>query len=138
MNAIHYEIIPQNPHAHLFEIRCYVEQPDPNGQQFYLPTWIEGSYLIREFARHIVEIRAESAGQPLKLKKLNKNNWLTSPSSQPIVVIYTLYAKELSVRTAYLDAQRAFFNGANVFLAVKNQEFQPCSLNIFSSIWEVS
>lgn len=130
MNAIHYEIIPHNPHAHLFEIHCHVAQPDPNGQQFYLPTWIEGSYLIREFARHIVEIRAESAGQPLKLIKINKNNWLSTPSLQPIVVIYTLYAKELSVRTAYLDAQRAFFNGANVFLAVKNQESQPCSLNI--------
>lgn len=130
MNAIHYEIVPQNPHAHLFEIRCYVAQPDPNGQQFYLPTWIEGSYLIREFARNIVEIRAESNNQALKLIKINKNNWLSAPSLQPIVVIYTLYAKELSVRTAYLDAQRAFFNGANVFLAVKNQEFQLCSLNI--------
>jgi predicted metalloprotease with PDZ domain len=130
MNAIHYEIIPHNPHAHLFEVRCYVAQPDPNGQQFYLPIWIEGSYLIREFARNIVEIRAESDGKPLKLIKINKNNWLAAPTPHSIVVIYTLYAKEFSVRTAYLDSQRAFFNGANVFLAVKNQESQPCTLNI--------
>jgi len=130
MNAIHYEIIPQNPHAHLFEIRCHVAHPDPNGQQFYLPTWIIGSYLIREFARHIVEIRAEAGGNPLKLTKINKNTWQAIPTQEKITVIYSIYAKELSVRTAYLDAQRAFFNGANVFLAVKNQESQPCSINI--------
>lgn len=130
INAIHYEIIPQVPQAHLFEIRCHIQRPDPKGQQFYLPTWIEGSYLIREFARHIVEIRAEAAGQALKLKKINKNNWLVSPSASPITVIYSVYAHELSVRSAYLTPQRAFFNGATVFLAVKHQEFQPCSLHV--------
>jgi predicted metalloprotease with PDZ domain len=130
MNAIHYDIFPQNPHAHLFEIRCHVAHPDPKGQQFYLPTWTIGSYLIREFARHIVEIRAEAGGNPLKLIKTNKNTWQAIPTQEKITVIYSIYAKELSVRTAYLDAQRAFFNGSNVFLAVKNQESQPCSINI--------
>ena len=130
MNAIHYDIFPQNPHAHLFEIRCHVAHPDPKGQQFYLPVWTMGSYLIREFARHIVEIRAEAGGNPLKLSKINKNTWQTVPTQEKITVIYSIYAKELSVRTAYLDAQRAFFNGSNVFLAVKNQESQSCSINI--------
>lgn len=130
MNAIHYDIFPQNPHAHLFEIRCHVAHPDPKGQQFYLPVWTIGSYLIREFARHIVEIRAEAGGNPLKLIKINKNTWQAIPTQEKITVTYSIYAKELSVRTAYLDAQRAFFNGSNVFLAIKNQESQPCTINI--------
>jgi predicted metalloprotease with PDZ domain len=130
MNAIHYDITTHNPHAHLFEVRCHVAHPDPKGQQFYLPVWTMGSYLIREFARHIVEIRAESSGNPLKLTKINKNTWQAVPTQEKITVIYSIYAKELSVRTAYLDAQRAFFNGSNVFLAVKNQESQSCTINI--------
>jgi len=132
MNPIHYQLFLKNPHAHLFEIRCHVTNPDPNGQQFYLPTWTMGSYLIREFARHIVDIRAESAEKPLKLVKINKNTWKASHSQQPITIIYTIYAKELSVRTAYFDQHRAFFNGANVFLAVKGQESQLCTLDIQS------
>ncbi|MEY3220254.1 MAG: hypothetical protein RIT27_1611 [Pseudomonadota bacterium] len=132
MNPIHYQLLLKKPHAHLFEIRCHVTNPDPNGQQFYLPTWTMGSYLIREFARHIVEIRAESSGIPLKLTKINKNTWKTSPIQQPITIIYEVYAKELSVRTAYFDQHRAFFNGANLFLAVKGQESQFCTLNIQS------
>ena len=67
MTAIDYTIRPSNPAAHLFAVSCTVRDPDPAGQRFALPAWIPGSYLIRDFARHIVAIDAQADGRPLAL-----------------------------------------------------------------------
>ena len=56
--AVHYRITALDPAAHLFEVRCTVDEPAPGGQRFRLPRWMPGSYLIREFARHFVDVRA--------------------------------------------------------------------------------
>ena len=72
---IRYSIKPLSTQAHTFEVRCCVANPDPAGQRFALPAWIPGSYLIRDFARHIVAIRAESGGKPLRLTKIDKHTW---------------------------------------------------------------
>ena len=52
-----YEIAPFDPHAHLFEVRCTIDDPAADGQRYRLPTWVPGSYLIREFARRIIDGR---------------------------------------------------------------------------------
>jgi predicted metalloprotease with PDZ domain len=64
---IRYSIRPGRPAAHRLEVRCTLTGTDPAGQRFALPAWIPGSYLIRDFARHIVAIRAETAGRPVRL-----------------------------------------------------------------------
>ena len=60
MAPIHYTIIPVRPEAHLYRVTCTVDEPDPSGQRFALPAWVPGSYMIRDFARHVVSIRAAS------------------------------------------------------------------------------
>lgn len=77
--AVEYRIRPANPGAHLFEVSCTVAEPDPAGQVFSLPAWIPGSYMIREFARNIVRIRAEADGAPCALEKLDKHTWRAAP-----------------------------------------------------------
>ena len=86
--------------------------------------------MIRDFAKNIIEIRASSNGQPLTLSKQDKQTWLCAAASAPIEIVYTVYAWDLSVRTAHLDTTHAFFNGSSVFLAVKDQEDVPVSVNI--------
>ncbi len=129
---IRYRIRPLNPAAHRYEVVCTVERPDPAGQRFALPAWIPGSYLIRDFARHIVAIRAESGGRPVRLSKLDKHTWQAVPlkPGQPVSVVCEIHAWDLSVRGAYLDETRGFFNGANVFLRVLGQEEAPCLVDI--------
>ena len=78
-NAIHYTIVPIDPAAHLFEVTLTVDAPHPEGQVFSLPAWIPGSYMIREFARNIVRIRAEAGGKPVALHKLDKHTWQAAP-----------------------------------------------------------
>lgn len=127
---IHYRISPASVEAHLFEVYLKVDHPEPTGQVFWLPSWIPGSYLIREFARHIVSISAHSAGQSLALTKLDKQRWKAGPCNAPIELTYLVYANDLSVRGAYLDGVRGFFNGTSVFLAVAGQEEEVCEIEI--------
>jgi predicted metalloprotease with PDZ domain len=124
-NAIHYTIVPKDLGGHLFEVTVTVDVPDPEGQVFTLPAWIPGSYMIREFARNIIEIDARSAGKKVALTKLDKHTWLADPCDKPLVVRYDVYAWDLSVRAAHLDQTLGFFNGTSVFLRVEDQEQLP-------------
>jgi predicted metalloprotease with PDZ domain len=112
----HYAIRPADPAAHLFHVTCRVDRPDPAGQLFMLPAWIPGSYMIREFARHIVRITALAGGRKLELRKLDKHTWRAAPARGPIELAYEVYAWDLSVRAAHLDETHGFFNGPSVFL----------------------
>ena len=129
---IAYRIRPIDPAAHLFEVSCTVARPSPVGQRFALPAWIPGSYLIRDFARHIVAIRAESDGKPIPLKKIDKHTWQAPPleDQSALTVTCTVYAWDLSVRGAHLDTTHAFFNGTSVFLRVLGQEDAPCLVDL--------
>ena len=127
---ISYSIFPANPEAHLFEVGCTVDNPDPSGQKFSLPTWIPGSYLIREFAKHVVRIRAQSGRNLLRLIKLDKNTWQVEPFDGPVTVTMEVYAWDLSVRGAHFDTTHAFFNGPAMFLKVEGRENEPVEVEI--------
>ncbi|CAB1275848.1 M61 family metallopeptidase [Candidatus Nitrosacidococcus tergens] len=136
MADIHYHIYPKNLQAHLFEITLTILKPDPEGQKLLLPAWIPGSYLIRDFAKHVIQLKAESQGQLIAIEKIDKSTWQCIPVSAPLRVIYEVYAWDDSVRTAYLDTFRGFFNGSSVFLQVTGQENQPCEITISPPIGE--
>lgn len=139
--SIHYTISPYDPAAHLFLVELNISEPDPQGQLVYLPTWIPGSYLIREFAKHIVSIKAHAAGQEIALRKIDKASWQADPVVGSLVIQCIVYAYDLSVRGAYLDLERGFFNGTSVFLAVGGQENTACQVQIkapASSAWRVA
>ena len=131
--SIFYSIRPSHPEAHIFEVRCTLANADPSGQRFSLPAWIPGSYLIRDFARHIVSIRAESVGKPVRLDKIDKHSWQAMPMGKKLsalTVICEVYAWDLSVRGAHLDQTHAFFNGSSVFLRALGHEHLPCLVDI--------
>jgi predicted metalloprotease with PDZ domain len=130
METIRYRIVPLDPHAHLFEVRCTVDDPDPDGQRFRLPAWIPGSYLIREFARQFVDVRAESAGAAVGIVKAAKDVWRAAPCRASLTVIARVYAFDLSVRTAYVDTTRAYFNGPCVFLCPEGRERAACTVDL--------
>ena len=127
---IRYSIFPNNLEAHLFEVRCSVDNPDPWGQKFALPAWIPGSYLIREFAKHVVRIRAQSGRKLLRIVKLDKNTWQVEPFDGPVTVTMEVYAWDLSVRGAHLDTTHAFFNGPAMFLRVEGRDDEAVEVEI--------
>jgi len=130
--AHQYRINPVDPHAHLFEVELTISNPDPNGQRLALPAWIPGSYMIREFARHIVSIEARAGGRTVALTKIDKHCWQARRCSGALIVRYRVYAWDLSVRGAHLDATHGFFNGTSVFLAVLGQEDRRCEVELLA------
>ena len=128
--AVAYTIVPKDLAGHIFQVTLTVAAPAADGQEFVLPAWIPGSYMIREFARNIVRIRAESGGQPVALTKLDKHSWRAAPVKGALTLEYEVYAWDLSVRAAHLDQTHAFFNGTSVFLRVPGQEAAPHQVDI--------
>src|SRR5258707_5030892 len=127
---IRYTILPARPEAHLYRVTCTVEEPDPSGQQFALPAWVPGSYMIRDFARHVVSIDAQSRNRAVALENLDKQTGRAQAVAGPLSVSYEVYAWDLSVRGSHLDTGHGFFNGACVFLRALGHEGAPCELEI--------
>ena len=118
---INYKITP-NPLAHEWHIRLTFRQEHDLETEISLPNWVPGSYLIRDFSRHITTIRAFCNGEYAHLTQVKKNRWRTAPQSGEWEIYYTVYAYDLSVRGSFLTAERGFFDGACLFLQVNRQE----------------
>jgi len=138
----HYRVEAADPAAHLFQVTHTVPQPQA-GQRVSLPAWIPGSYLVREFSRHLQKLGARQDGKPVAVQQLDKASWQVDcvPSS-PLVLSYEVYAFDNSVRTAWLDSQRGFFNGTSLCLRVHGQAQEPHELELVaprgSPHWEAA
>ena len=119
--VIRYELTELDLDAHEFVVRMTFSELPFGVITLQLPAWIPGSYMIRDFARNITQINAHDASGPVALSKVDKQTWEVPAFAEKLVVEYRVYAFDLSVRGAYVDWTRAYFNGACIFLAVKNQ-----------------
>ena len=128
--AVTYSVTPRDPHAHLFDVCIQVRAPDPAGQVVSMPSWIPGSYLIRDFARHVVSIAAESAGVNVALKKLDKATWQAAVVSGELIIRAQIYANDTSVRGAYLDAEGGFLNASCLLPRVHGHDHERCVISI--------
>jgi predicted metalloprotease with PDZ domain len=127
---LQYRIWPKDPGAHVYEVGLTIGAPDTSGQVISMPAWIPGSYMIRDYARHVISIRAESDGLAVELEKLDKSSWRAAPVERELTVTAEIYAYDPSVRGAHLDTTHAYFNGPCVFFSVAGQEDAPCELEI--------
>ncbi|HNA22413.1 MAG TPA: M61 family peptidase, partial [Agitococcus sp.] len=131
--ACYYTISTQQPSRHFFQVSLLIRQPEPTGQIVWLPNWILGSYMIRDFARHISSVKAKTAnGLLLNVKKLAKNKWQVQAHDGDIILEYDVYAWDLSVRGAHLDQTHGYFNGTCLLLAVQGKENALHQLNLLT------
>jgi predicted metalloprotease with PDZ domain len=129
-SGVHFRVELRDLHAHLFAITLHLPQPQAK-QTFQLPAWIPGSYLLREFSKHLQGLQAWQGGQPITLTQLDKCTWRTDGASNAALELrYEVYAADTSVRSAWLDASRAFFNGTSVFLRALGFEQAPHTVEI--------
>ena len=143
--AIQYTVWPADLHGHRYQVKLNIAQPNSEGQVLQMPAWIPGSYLIRDFSKQIESIEAYSVGsrKKLSLERIDNDQWRLPKISGPVEVLTTIYAYDSSVRAAYLDTERGFFNPSSLCLAVKGQENLACSLAIappeagFADHWSI-
>ncbi len=127
---IRYQIGSRLPASHYFDVSIRIESPDPAGQALRLPNWIPGSYMIRDFARNLLDLRVEGPSGELAIDQVDKSNWRIEPAAGEVTVSYRVYARDLSVRTAHLDHTHGYYNGSSVFMEVIGQADQPCEVLI--------
>jgi len=131
MTPVHYSISAINPNSHLFAVTLTFQAKANEAYTLALPAWLPGSYMVRDFAKNITEISAHNEqNKPVPLTAIDKQTWQVTANSGQVIVSYQVFAFDLSVRTAYLDNQRGFFNGSSTFLAVKELAQSPCNLTI--------
>jgi predicted metalloprotease with PDZ domain len=134
------------PGTHLYEITMQVA-PFASPVAWFdlvLPVWTPGSYMVREFSRHVRDLAASGpSGEPLPAVKIEKNRWrvgmLDDPHEGPFTIRYRVYANELTVRTSHLDASHGYGNGANLFFYVEGRKEEPQSVRFaLPAGWRVS
>ena len=145
MRTTRFTVAMPRPETHLYEITMEIDTRGASTVDLVLPVWTPGSYLVREFSRHVRDLRAREVssnergvgagarggGRPIAAEKISKNTWRfslpskKSSSSSSVLVSYRVYAHELTVRTSHLDSTHGYGNGANLFFYVDGRKDEP-------------
>uniref|UniRef100_B8HNS5 Peptidase M61 domain protein n=1 Tax=Cyanothece sp. (strain PCC 7425 / ATCC 29141) TaxID=395961 RepID=B8HNS5_CYAP4 len=129
---LHFQVAMPQPANHLFEVTLQIHSWQRSHLDLKLPVWTPGSYLVREYARHLQGFTATaSTGQSLSWQKLSKNHWQVSTEGvETIVLRYQIFANDLSVRTNHLDGSHGYFNPAALCFYVPSLTEQPIAITI--------
>jgi predicted metalloprotease with PDZ domain len=121
-NLITYNVELHDLNAHLFQVTLTIPEPAIT-QHVSLPVWIPGSYLVREFSKNLQKLTAYQGKKQIETIQADKCSWqIDCDSTKPLVITYQVFAHDNSVRTAWLDDARGFFNGTSLCLRVEGQE----------------
>ena len=128
--AIHYQIDVHDLHAHVWQVSLTIPQPQAL-QILQLPVWIPGSYMVREFSKQLSLLTAHQAGRTCEVTQTAKATWhVHADESQALTLRYQVHAYDASVRTAWLDALRGFFNPTSLCLMACGFEQLPHTVHI--------
>jgi predicted metalloprotease with PDZ domain len=120
MLSVRHRVAIPAPHTHLVHVETTIEGELPDALVLFMPVWTPGSYLVREYARNVEVLAAES---PARASKVRKNAWrVETGGARRVVVRYRVYANELTVRTSHVDDTHAFLVGAALFLGIEGHE----------------
>jgi predicted metalloprotease with PDZ domain len=131
--GIAYTVSMPQPWTHLLEVEMRVRWASSPGQvQLKMPVWTPGSYLIREYARHVQSFGVKDAnGRELAWGKINKNTWqVDTAGAAEIVSSYKVYSNELTVRTNELNDEHAFWNNAALLMFPNGELNSPSTITV--------
>jgi predicted metalloprotease with PDZ domain len=132
LDPVSYTIRFPAPATHYAEVEASVPADGRTDIELMMATWTPGSYLIREYARHVEAVRAATpAGEPLAVAKSSKNRWrIETGGADRVMVTYRVYCREMSVRTNWVEADFAMLNGASTFLTPADAAPRPHDVRI--------
>lgn len=130
MSQLEYRITPADPAAHRFVVELAFTARPGQALGLNLPTWIPGSYLVRDFARHLLAIEARAGDRALPVTPVADSRWEIVPEQADVVVRAVFYARDASVRAAFLDDTRGFFNFTSLALWPDGSTQWPVSVTL--------
>ena len=125
--ATRYRVTFPDVHRHLISVEMAVPAPEGPTLDLIMPIWTPGSYLVREYSRHVHEVEARGPQGPIPVYKISKNVWQMEIEGSPeqIELHYLVYGFDESVRTSYIDADRAFISPASLFMWADGRAHLP-------------
>ncbi len=125
--AVEYTVRFPEPHTHYLEVAALVPTDGEDEVELFMPVWTPGSYLVREYSQHVEAVEAETTDErPLEVTKTRKNRWrVGAAGADRILVRYRVYAREMSVRSDFVDRDLAVLNGAPTFMASLGHRDRP-------------
>ena len=148
--AIQYKVSMPNLESHLFEISLSVRVEELSSSllqtskklDLKMPVWTPGSYLIREYTKHLQDFCAYSENERLlPWEKLSKNHWqIETLGVSEVIVQYKIFANELTVRTNHLDSTHGYFNGAALFFYIPECQKNHIRVKVISPLpdWQIT
>lgn len=136
---IQYAIAFPEPHTHLYHVTLTIETPAPT-LDLHLPVWTPGSYMVRDYARHVERFAASTGGHDCTWEKTDKSTWcVTCTTPETLIITYQVYAFDLTVRTSHLDATHAYFNPATLCMYTPALMHTPHRMTIQApDAWQVT
>jgi predicted metalloprotease with PDZ domain len=141
---IGYQVAMPQPTSHLFEVTLQIKGWEFDRLDLKMPVWTPGSYLIREYARHLQDFEAKQQfgpAKPLTWHKVSKNHWQVETAGvSDLTISYRIFANELTVRTNHLDSTHGYFNPAALCFYLPGFEQHPIQIAIAppDPNWQVS
>jgi predicted metalloprotease with PDZ domain len=151
----HYTVLIDRPEHHHVKVTLKLSKTDQNQMKIFLPSWSPGSYLMREYARHVRWFQvSQQNGEVLFHKQIAKGIWeidwdkseLNSEQKE-FQVEYEIYCKEFTVRTSHVDASHAFLHGPSYLVGVVGEslerptiefKFPPCWSKLSTGLKDVT
>jgi predicted metalloprotease with PDZ domain len=129
------------PGSHEYQVHMSVPAlPERMTATIVFAAWAPGSYMIRDFARHVYGLKiTDRQGRPLGVERLDKQRWSVTTGGHAFIVEYRVFAFETSVRTSFLDDSHAYWNGSSLFFAVDGAQARRCRVDVVAPRgWRVS
>jgi predicted metalloprotease with PDZ domain len=132
MEPIRYTLTFSAPHTHYVEVRAEVPTSGQHDVELMMAVWTPGSYLIREYERHVESVAATGAGGAmLSVTKSAKNRWVVATGGADFILLtYRVYGREMSVRTNWIESAFALINGAPTFLTRADSHARPHEVTV--------
>lgn len=132
---VRYRVEIPAPHQQYVHVVMEVAAPRGRSSRVAMPAWAPGSYLVRDFARHVYDLEARAVakdgkGRALAVARLDKQTWRVEHGGKPSTVRYLVFAAEGSVRTSHVDDLHASLLGSSVFLYVVGELGRPAAVDI--------
>jgi len=131
LEPIRYTLRFPAPHTHYLEVEASIPTAGRPDIEVYMATWTPGSYLIREYERHVEAVTAANGSSPLAVEKSRKNRWkITTGGARTITLRYKVYSREMTVRNNWVEAGFAMLNGAPTFLTLPERATRPHEVKV--------
>jgi predicted metalloprotease with PDZ domain len=125
---------------HYIEVEATYPTSGRSAVEIMMAVWTPGSYLIREYQRHVEALRVEGPNEGLTAVKTRKNRWkIETGGAAEIKVRYSVYCREMTVRNNWVEADFAMLNGAPTFITLVDGLERPHDIELrLPDSWERS